>query len=83
MKIEDLEIGKCYSRGDDALYKVVAKGEGWVCVLHYSHNHYVCTVEICNEDELYMEGMKESTEEWEYEIFEELRYSSWNTITNK
>ena len=83
MKLEELEVGKCYSRRDDALYKVVAKGDGWVCVLHYSYNHYVCVAEICDEEELYMEGMEEVTEEWEYEIFNELHYTSWNTLTNK
>ena len=82
MKLEDLEIGKCYSRGDDALYKVIAKGNGWVCVLHYSYNHKVCVSQICNEEELYLEGMKEVTDNWEYEIFEELRYSDYDTLTN-
>ena len=83
MTLEDLEIGKCYSRGDDALYKVVAKGNDWVCILQYSYNHYVCTADILNEEELYMDGMKEVTEDWEYEIFNELRYSRWGVLTNK
>ena len=72
MKLEDLEIGKYYTRGDDALYKVVAKGSDWVCVLHYSYNHHVCDAEIRNEENLYMDGMYEDIDDWNDEIFDNL-----------
>ena len=85
MKLEDLEIGKYYTRGDDALYKVVAKGSDWVCVLHYSYNHRVCSSEICNEEELYMEGMHEDEDTWYNDsIFDELVYGSyWHNLVTK
>ena len=84
MKLEDLEIGKYYTRDDDALYKVVAKGIDWVCVLHYSLNHRVCNAEICNEEKLYMEGMHEDIDDWNDEIFDELVYGPyWQNLVPK
>ena len=41
MEFEDLEIGHCYTCGDDAIYKVIEKGKDWFITLNYSCNHKV------------------------------------------
>lgn len=82
MTREEIEIGKCYSCGDDGLYKVVATGKDWACVLHYSYNHRVCTTEI--RDYEFFEDFQEETEQWMYDIFGELRLNEkWGYLTDK
>ena len=84
MTLSEAEIGKCYSCHDDALYKLISKGRDWVCVLHYSYNHYACTAEIHNEE--FLLDLEEETDKWMYDIFdEELRFDeSWgDSLTNR
>ena len=50
MKIEDLIIGKCYTRDDDAEYLILYKAKNFFVVLVYSFNHNVGNINIYNED---------------------------------
>lgn len=82
MTKEEIEIGKCYSCKDDALYNVVATGKDWVCVLHYSYNHCVCTAEF--HDYEFFKDLQEETEQWMYDIFCGLRLDKkWDYLTDK
>ena len=79
MKFEEIEIGECYSSLDDAVYKVLAKGEDWLCLLHYSYNHRVCNPELWKADD-------ECIVEWqlvEENVFDELVYYGWQTLKPK
>ena len=49
---EDLNIGKFYTRWDDAIYKVIDKGDDWYLTLKYSNNHHVFNPIIHSKDEL-------------------------------
>jgi hypothetical protein len=82
MKIEDFEIGKCYSVGDDGLYKVVAKGCDWLCILSYSYNHCSCSSEIVSVE--WCDGdWHEETDDWITEIFDNLEYAGYNFLKDK
>lgn len=72
MSIQDIEVGKCYTCGDDGLYKVVAKGDDWLCVLSYSYNHCVCVPQIISEEWIYSDWYEE-TDEWSKSIFDNLK----------
>ena len=50
MKIEDLIIGKCYTRDDDAEYLILYKAKNFFVALVYSFNHNVGNINIYNED---------------------------------
>ena len=70
MIIEEREIGNCYSRHDDAIYKVIAKGEDWVCFLSCSYNHFACTTEITGEE--FLSDLNLETDSRVYDIFDNL-----------
>ena len=79
MKWDEIEIGECYSSLDDAVYKVLAKGEDWLCVLHYSYNHGVCNPELWKSDD-------ECIVDWqlvEERVYDELVYHDWNSLKPK
>ena len=85
MKTEELQIGKCYSRNDDALYKVVSIGEDWVLALVYSFNHNNCCPWIFTPENFVSDGLEEIDEnlyEWYYQIFDSLKYKDYNTLTD-
>jgi len=84
LNFNSLEIGHCYSRGDDALYKVVDKGSGWVLVLSYSFNHHVATPWIFNATEINEDiFLHEETDEWETDIFNNLEYHEYDMLKEK
>lgn len=80
MTFNELEIGHCYSRGDDALYKVVDKGPDWVLVLSYSFNHRVATPWIFNTIDINEDNLHEETDEWETDIFNNLSYTNYDML---
>lgn len=59
MTFNELEIGHCYSRGDDALYKVMDKGTNWVLVLSHSSHHHVATPWIFNSAEINEDNLRQ------------------------
>jgi len=84
MKFEDIEIGKIYSCGDDAVNKIVDKGKDWICLLTYSYNHYVSVPKIYGKDDFIYEYWYEETESWIRDIFEEeLRFAEEDKLTNR
>lgn len=48
--IDDLIVGKCYTRDDDAEYLILYKAKNFFIALVYSFNHYVGNINIYNED---------------------------------
>ena len=74
MTFDELEIGRCYSRGDDALYKVVSKGADWILVLSYSYNHHVATPWIFSSREINEDNLHEVIDEWVTDTFNNLSY---------
>ena len=84
INFSELEIGHYYSRGDDASYKVVDKGSDWVLVLSYSYNHHVATLWIFNIAEINEDiFLHEETDEWETDIFNNLKYHDYNMLKEK
>ena len=69
MVFNEIEIGKIYSSGDDALYKITDKANDWICGLVYSYNHKVCVPFIYGEKDFIYEYWNEETEEYVYDIF--------------
>lgn len=83
MTKDKIEVGKCYSRGDDAVYKVVAMDNDWVLVLQYSFNHHIVVPWIYTSEEFVednLEEINETTEHWYYDIFDELTYIDSQTL---
>ena len=83
MTKEELEEGKCYSRGDNAVYKIVAMDNNWILVLQYSFNHRIAVPWIYTSEEFIednLEEINENTEHWYYDIFEELTYIDAQTL---
>lgn len=78
MTFEEIEIGKCYTTHDDALRKVIAKGIDWVCILHYSFNHRVCSTEFVKSNDEWLKKWEEE-EDYAY-IFDELRFHDDYTL---
>ena len=83
MKFEDLEIGHCYSRGDDASYKVIDKGSDWVLVLSHSSNHRVATPWIFSSKEINEDNLYEETDEWDNDVFNNLEYHDYDMLKEK
>ena len=83
---EDLNIGKFYTRWDDAIYKVIDKGDDWYLTLKYSNNHHVFNPIIHSKDELledyninHLEEIKDDV--WYYEdLFNNAKYYSDFTL---
>ena len=86
MTIQDLEVGKCYTRWDDAEYLILYKTDKWVAVLHYSDNHRVANREFWPKEELdkdYNEKLVVD-EDWPItEFIDEFEFIDSNTILNK
>ncbi len=86
MTIQDLEVGKCYTRWDDAEYLILYKTDKWVAVLHYSDNHRVANLEFWPKEELdkdYNEKLVVD-EDWPItEFIDEFEFIDSNTILNK
>ena len=83
MTREELQIEKCYSRDDDALYKIVALGDDWVMVWAYSFNHNVASPWIYTVEDFVSDGLKEedeNEERWLYDIFNNLKYGSYDVL---
>lgn len=82
INFEDIEIGKLYTCGDDALFKVLEKGKDWILVLTYSYNHKVACPWIYSlkEDSFIFEYLYEETEDYLKEIFDNLDYADYNTL---
>lgn len=76
----ELEIGKCYTYGDDSLYKVVDKGTDWILVLSYSYNHHVATPWIYKDSEIKYDKLYEETDEWKTDIFNNLEYHDYDIL---
>lgn len=83
INFNNLEIGHCYSRGDDALYKVIDKGSDWVLVLSYSYNHHIANPWIFNAVEINEDNLHEETNEWEIDIFNNLEYYNYDILKEK
>ena len=83
MTVNELKIGHCYSRGDDALYKVIDKGTNWVLVLSYSYSHRVASPWIFNSAEINEDNLYEETDEWVVEIFNNLDYHDYDMLKEK
>lgn len=86
MKFEDLEVGKCYTRYDDAEYLVIYKTDNWFVALKYSYNHYmlhplVYTKEWLSED--YNHDLHEISDWTLNDYIEEFRYIDEYSLTNK
>ena len=76
----ELEIGKCYTYGDDSLYKVVDKGTDWILVLSYSCNHHVATPWIYKDSEIKYDKLYEETDEWIIDVFNNLEYENYDIL---
>jgi len=50
MKIEDLIVGQCYTRDDDAEYLILYKAKNFFVALVYSFNHNIGVIKIYNEE---------------------------------
>ena len=82
MKFVDLEIGHYYTHGDDASYKVVDKGEDWVCVLSYSSHHNVASPIIFSEDDFNFDKLYEDTDEYGAKwCFDNLSYAGHDALS--
>ena len=69
MKIEDLKVGKSYTRGDDGDFMVIFIDPHYrfFVVLHYSHNHRVMHPLVYNQEYLdqdYNQKLKEMDDGW-------------------
>lgn len=80
MTFQDLVIGECYTMGDDAYYKVIAKGNDWICVLVFSFNHQVCSPVFRKSDDEFI-GRLELFDDCSY-IFDELEFKDGFTLTH-
>lgn len=49
IKIDDLVVGQCYTRDDDAEYMVLYKAKNFFVALEYSFNHNVGDVKMYDE----------------------------------
>lgn len=86
MKLEDLEVGKCYTTWDAAEYLVCYKTNKWALLLVYSDAHYVASPMFINQDWLDQEWCKKLEEviEWPItEFIDEFNYINEYTITNR
>lgn len=83
MTFNELEIGKFYTCGDDATYKVVDKGNDWILTLDYSYNHHVATPWIfsINDDIDIIESWHEETDD--YGIFDNLSFNNPDMLKEK
>lgn len=86
MKIDELEVGKCYTRWDDSEYLILYKTDKWVAVLHYSDNHKVGNLEFWPKEELdkdYNEKLVLNENDWPItEYINEFEFVDWQTISN-
>ena len=86
MTIQDLKVGKCYTRWDDAEYLILYKTDKWIAVLHYSDNHRVGNLEFWPKEELDKDYNKNLVidEDWPITNFiDEFEFMDWNTISLK
>lgn len=84
MKIEDLEIGKAYTRFDDSTYFILYKAKDWFVCIDYSSNHHVGTLEYCNQEWLNMECNQKLVQDTGSWVFDDELYNAeyidWQTI---
>ena len=80
MTFQDLVISECYTMGDDAYYKVIAKGNDWICMLVYSFNHQNCSPVFWKSDDEFIERL-ELYDDCSY-IFDELKYRDNFTLSS-
>lgn len=85
--IDELDVGKCYTRWDDAEYLILYKTDKWIAVLHYSDNHKVANLEFWSKEELnkdYNEKLVINENDWPItEYINEFEFIDWQTISNK
>lgn len=83
MTKEELEIGKFYTSGGEAIYKLEDIGTDWVLVLHYSTVHYVANTEFFKLDEFLETFYLEDDDWWDNLFYEDLVFEDFLTLKNK
>ena len=84
MEIDDLVVGQCYTRDDDAEYMVLYKAKNFFVVLEYSFSHNVGDVKIYDKkwlNELWNHLRPKDEGEWRLsEYIDDFKYIDETTI---